>query len=191
MDMPLEIERKFLIHYPDTDWLAQFPGSRRIDITQTYLQSGEGESRRVRRWYEGGQTVFFKSVKRPLTDRTRVELEEEIGESEYTALLEQADPERLPIRKTRWCIPFADHTLEIDLYDFWVDQATLECELQSEDEAFEIPPEITVIREVTEDRRYLNSSLARSVPPSEAESREGSRTRQNSRAAETKTGGVI
>ena len=63
-----------------------------------------------------------------------------------------------------WCIPFDFHVLEIDLYPFWNDQAVLEVELKSEEEAFLLPPEIRVIREVTEDPRYLNSSLARELP---------------------------
>ena len=40
----------------------------------------------------------------------------------------------------------------------------LEVELQSEEEEFLLPPELRVIREVTGDPRYLNSSLARELP---------------------------
>ena len=68
------------------------------------------------------------------------------------------------MEKTRWCIPFGSHVQEIDLYPFWSDQAVLEVELQSEEEEFLLPPEIRVIREVTGDPRYLNSSLARELP---------------------------
>ena len=32
---PLEIERKFLIEYPDLSWRRQQPGSRRAEIVQT------------------------------------------------------------------------------------------------------------------------------------------------------------
>ena len=51
-----------------------------------------------------------------------------------------------------------------DLYPFWEKQAVLEVELRDEDEGFQIPPELRILREVTGDPRYLNSSLAREIP---------------------------
>ncbi len=161
---PLEIERKFLIEYPDPDWLARQAGSRRVEIVQTYLIPDGCGSRRVRSWTEDGKTSWFSTCKRMVTDRTRVERETGLTEAEYLALLEEADPERHPIEKVRWCIPCESHTLEIDLYPFWSEQAVLEVELQTEEEDFSIPPELHIIREVTGDPRYLNSSLAREIP---------------------------
>ena len=160
----LEIERKFLIEYPDENWLAHQLGSRCAQLSQTYLVSETGLSHRVRSWTEGGVTRWFETSKRAVTDITREETEREITEEEYRALLRKADPERQAVEKTRWCIPYKGHILEIDLYPFWHQQAVLECELQAEDEAFSFPTELRVLREVTSDPRYLNSSLARAVP---------------------------
>ena len=171
MEQPLEIERKFLIEYPDPVWLEQQPGSRCAGISQTYLLSEDGGSRRVRTWCEDGRTTYIYTCKRSLTDLTRIEQESEISREAYETLLENADPKRNTVFKTRWCIPYEGHILEIDLYPFWQgEQAVLECELKSEDEVFAIPPEIRVIREVTGDRRYLNSSLAFEIPPADASS---------------------
>ena len=161
---PLEIERKFLIRYPDISWLSAQPGSRCAELTQTYLRSDGRSSRRVRAWTENGRTVWYHTAKRMVTDVTREEIENEISEGEYLALLQEADPARHPIRKLRWCLPYEGHMLEIDLYPFWEKQAVLECELGSEDERFSIPPEISVLREVTGDPQYLNSSMARAIP---------------------------
>ena len=158
--VPLEIERKFVIAYPSLTWLRQQPGARKIEIEQTYLISDASYSRRVRLWREEEELHCFRSVKRALSDMTRIEEEDEIGPEEYRALLGETDPARRPLRKTRWCLPYEGHVLEIDLYPFWDTQAVLECELECEDEAFSIPPELTVLREVTSDRRYLNSLLA-------------------------------
>ena len=58
---PLEIERKFLIEYPDPAWLEQQPGSRRVEIVQTYLLSDGSGSRRVRSWTESGRTTLYAS----------------------------------------------------------------------------------------------------------------------------------
>ena len=161
---PLEIERKFLIEYPDLSWLQQQPGSRRVEIVQTYLLSDGSSTRRVRSWTEAGRTAYIRTCKRAVSDRTRVEVEDELSEEDYLALLKEADPARHPLEKIRWCVPCGSHVLEIDLYPFWSDQAVLEVELQSEEEEFLLPPEIRVIREVTGDPRYLNSSLARELP---------------------------
>ena len=54
--------------------------------------------------------------------------------------------------------------LEIDLYEFWQDRATLEVELTAEDEKFDLPAYLKIIREVTDDKRYKNVNLARILP---------------------------
>ena len=162
----IEIERKFLIAAPEKQWLDEQPGSRRVVILQTYLLSSPGETRRIREWSENGKTRYIRTIKRPLTGITREELEDEITEAEYSALLKEKDPQRRQIEKTRWCIPYEGHVLEIDHYAQWYDdRSTLEVELESEEEIFRIPPEIEIIREVTGDPRYLNSSMAREFPP--------------------------
>ena len=158
--IPLEIERKFLIRYPDIDWLTAFPGAYSAEIIQTYLIAPAGASHRVRRWEQDGAVRYYETLKRPLTDRTREEYESEIDQFRYEQLLHEADLQRNPVRKTRWCIPYEGHLLEIDLYPFWKDLAILECELQEETESFLIPDGLTIVQEVTGDPRYLNSSLA-------------------------------
>jgi len=50
----------------------------------------------------------------------------------------------------------------VDLYPFWQDQAVLEVELEQEDDLISIPPELTVLREVTGDAAYKNAVLAKS-----------------------------
>ena len=45
---PYEIERKYLIEYPDIKWLESNPSCQRIEIIQTYLNSAAGEEVRVR-----------------------------------------------------------------------------------------------------------------------------------------------
>ena len=73
---PLEIERKFLITYPDPKWFSAQPGGRQVEIIQTYLLSESGERRRVRSWREKDKTRYILTLKRSLTDRTRVEMED-------------------------------------------------------------------------------------------------------------------
>ena len=162
---PLEIERKFLIRMPDPERLAA-ESTRKIRIRQIYLTiDGNAQSRRLRLWSpEGGKETRYYTEKIRLTDRTRIEREREIGPEEWDALMAEADPERRVIEKTRWCVPSGAHTLEIDIFPFWPDRAFCEVELSSEEERFELPDWLRVMREVTDDRRYTNYALARSIP---------------------------
>ena len=163
---PLEIERKFLIRMPDRAVLER-ESERFIDMEQIYLLSEDGSSRRIRRSICGGEETLYFTEKVFVTHVTRVEREREIGPQEWSALLEQADPSRRPIVKRRWCVPYAGHTLEIDVFPFWDDRAFCEAELASETEPLELPGWIRVVREVTEDPRYTNSALARELPAEE------------------------
>ena len=72
---PFEIERKFLIEYPDMKWLQQQPGFKKIEILQTYLQSEDDSEIRVRQRGTDGHYVYFKTVKRTISDIKREEIE--------------------------------------------------------------------------------------------------------------------
>ena len=157
---PMEIERKFLIEYPDLKWLEQLPSCRKVDIIQTYLLSLPGEEVRVRQRGENGSYIYFKTRKRRVSDAARVEVEERLTQSEYLKLLMDADPEKRPIRKTRYCLTYENQYFEIDVYPFWSDQAIAEIELRDEAQEIRFPKRLKVIREVTSDERYQNASLA-------------------------------
>ena len=159
-----EIERKYLIAYPDKAVLARADGARIKRIEQTYLLAGAGETRRVRKMTENGETRYVETRKYRVSDLRATEEEKELTAEEYDALLALADPALRPIFKTRYAIPFAGHVVEVDLYDFWQDRATAEVELASEAEGVELPSYLRVIREVTADKRYKNVCLARELP---------------------------
>ena len=157
---PLEIERKFLIEYPDTAWLESLPNCRRIEISQTYLKSRDGNEIRVRQRGIDGSFVYYRTLKRRVDDMTRVEQEERLSQEEYLAALMEADPAKRPIRKTRYCLTWEDQYFEIDVYPFWQDQAVVEIELRERNEPVRFPKELKVIREVTGDAAYDTASLA-------------------------------
>ena len=155
--IPLEIERKYLIRLPDEGLLDKLALGRDW-IEQTYLLAEAGTTERVRsRRSPGGTPVYTHTVKKRRSAVTREELESEIGQAEYEALLRRADPTLRVICKTRWRIPYEDHILEVDRFPFWADRAILEVELGSEDEAFEKPDFIGM--EVTGDGRFYNKNM--------------------------------
>ena len=160
----LEIERKFLISRPDLLNLANLCKIKKI--SQTYLVSAEG-SLRVRRTEEKGKVTYVETSKRSISAMKRLELEQQLTEEEYNRRLESRDPRRRTIQKTRYCLPYAGHTYEIDIYPFWSRQAIMEVELKNEKEEVALPPFIRVIREVTTEIQYSNHALAREIPPEE------------------------
>ena len=88
-------------------------------------------------------------------------MEERLSYEEYLDLLMEADAGREQIEKTRYCLTYRSQYFEIDVYPFWKDRAVVEIELSDENAQVEFPPQLTVIREVTEDGAYRNAALAK------------------------------
>ena len=157
----LEIERKYLIAYPDTRALSEIPGAHSSTIVQTYLNPETHPHARVRARTENGHTVYTHTVKTPINALTRVEDEREISFETYEELCAHADSQSATIHKTRYNIPFEGFLFEIDIYPFWNDVAVMEIELPSEDQAFTMPDFVKVIREITAEKGFSNRSLAK------------------------------
>jgi len=158
----MEIERKFLIKYPEREFLNGI--SDWTEIEQTYLLCSEhGGRMRVRKRGKNGNWVYTKTEKKHITDISRVEIESEISEEEYEVLLKQIDPERATVHKTRYCYTYSGQMFEIDVYPFWSDKAVMELELESEDQTIVFPDTITVIEELTDNKEYTNASIAKKL----------------------------
>lgn len=154
-----EIERKFLIKYPNLRMLDR--SAEATDIVQTYLLCPEkGSSERVRKRGADGEYIYTHTMKTRVSDMRRVEIENEISEREYNEYLRFADPKRRSIYKTRYCLEYKNQLFEIDIYPFWSDRAVMEIELEDESQRISFPEMIEVIKEITDDRRYTNNALA-------------------------------
>lgn len=158
---PYEIERKYLIEYPDIKWLEGNPSCQRIEIIQTYLNSESDEEVRVRQRGVDGHYIYFQTIKKRVSDLKRVEIERRLSQAEYLNLLMDADTSRKQIRKTRYCLTYKNQYFEIDVYPFWTDKAIAEIELSDENAEIIFPKQIKVIKEVTDDDSYKNASLAK------------------------------
>ena len=157
---PFEIERKYLISYPDLKWLDSLPNCSKVDIIQTYLRSETGDEVRLRQRGSDGHYAYYQTVKQPVSNLKRIETERKLTQNEYLNLLMSADTEKRQIRKTRYCMMYEDQYLEIDIYPFWNDRAVVEIELSDEEQEVKLPKELKVIREVTDDLRYRNAALS-------------------------------
>lgn len=160
---PLEIERKFLIEYPDIEELRAMPDYRCAHIEQSYLEADSGFiGGRIRRITDDSGVKYVYTYKVRLSDMTRREYEREISRDEYELLLTRKSADTVTIVKDRHSFGYMGLVYELDVYEFWDKTATLEAEVESEDTPIPIPPCVRLIKEVTHDRRYNNSMLAHS-----------------------------
>ena len=158
---PYEIERKYLIEYPDIKILQALPNCEKVDIIQTYLISDNDEEVRVRQRGSNGHYIYYETRKRTITGTKRIEIERRLTRDEYLERLMDSDPTRRPIRKDRYCLTYKNQYFEIDIYPFWKDKAIVEIELSDQNQEVLFPEFLRKIREVTEDPEYKNHSLAR------------------------------
>lgn len=157
---PYEIERKFLIEYPDIAKLEADKNCGKVEIIQTYLKSNDDKEIRVRQRGNNGSYSYTKTIKQTINGLKRLETEKRLTQAEYINLLMDADTTKHQIRKTRYCLVYNNQYFEIDIYPFWNDVAIMEIELNNESQTIEFPPQIKIIKEVTDDIEFKNSNLA-------------------------------
>ena len=155
---PYEIERKFLIKFPNINWLEK--NSKKIEIIQTYLNSNNDDEIRVRQRGLNGNYIYTQTKKININNLKRIEIEKKLSKDEYLNLLMNADISKRSIRKTRYCLIYKNQYFEIDIYPFWSDKAIVEIELNNEEQEIKFPNELKIIKEVTNDNNYKNISLA-------------------------------
>lgn len=157
---PHEIERKFLIEYPNLKKLNDCIVEK-VEIIQTYLNSVNGEEVRIRQRGDSVNFIYTKTIKKKVSDLKRVEIEQRISKDEYLSLLLNANTKLNQIRKTRYCLVYNNQYLELDIYPFSNEKAILEVELNNEKQEVSLPNFIKVIKEVTNDDNYKNVNLAK------------------------------
>lgn len=147
--MATEIERKFLVR--GEAWKAEREGVR---YRQGYLAVQERTSVRIR--LGGGKAVL--TVKAGESALARHEFEYSIPPEDAAQLLGPLCAGGI-VEKTRYRVPFAGMTWEVDVFHGANNGLILaEIELEDAGQAFEKPP--WVGEEVTEDPRYTNAHLA-------------------------------
>lgn len=159
--VPVETERKYLIDRVGLNEVLSKFDKTTVDIIQTYLVEKEpGVERRIRQRGTDGNYTFYYTEKQKISSISRAEKERKISEYEYLRLMLEADTSLHQIRKQRTCFVYDGIYFELDEYPFWDDKAVLEVELTNESKEVNIPKNIKVIKEVTEDDRYKNRALA-------------------------------
>lgn len=160
--VPIEIERKYLIEMPDMEVIKNKFDITTIDIIQTYLvRTDDKVERRIRQRGLNGKFTYYYTEKEMLDDGlSRIERERKITEQEYLKLIMEADTELHQIRKQRTCFVYENQYFELDVYPFWKDKAIVEVEFTDKNKEVNLPKDLKLIKEVTNDIEYKNSSLA-------------------------------
>lgn len=164
MNDHIEIERKFIIAKPDFAVLREQEDYTSSDIVQIYLKSSPRVTHRIRSRAYRGKTVYTETKKMRISGMSAYEDEHEITESEFTSLSENIDPDTTPVIKTRHTFLYHGQLFEVDVYPNWRTCAIMETELEGEDTIVDMPPFISIIKEVTGIKAYSNASMSRVFP---------------------------
>lgn len=158
---PVEIERKYLVKKPSIATLENLEFCSSVEISQTYLYPRENTERRVRQrgTKESGFNYYY-TEKTAIDSCSRIEVEKKISQREFCELLIEADSSKYTLRKRRYCFLYKNQYFELDIYPFSNEFAIMEVELSSKDSKIDLPDFIDIIKDVTGDDTYSNSSLA-------------------------------
>lgn len=169
MTTQIENEKKYLIKFPSSwkDLAKLFDKLLDIKrISQIYLAPEKGEpSVRIRKTVEGlsGDTkiVYHFNKKEFIEPGIHKETEEEISQKDYEKSLKKAHPDKFKIEKIRFVFEYEDQKFELDVFKGPLEGlAILELELESKNQKIKLPPYLTILKEVTNDKRYNNFNLA-------------------------------
>ena len=159
--VPLEIERKFLLAEMPNFNTILFKYAQRIFIEQMYLnQRCDKEESRIRKRAQKRSVTYYQTRKLKLAPGIRRETERIIKPEEYSILSQLRNPSARIIRKYRYCFIYKFQYFELDVIFQPVPLCLLEIELTEENDHVELPPFLKIAKEVTEDSRYENFSIA-------------------------------
>ena len=158
-----EIEKKFLIKYPDICFLKNLYNCKEVEIEQIYLNGKDEISRRIRKRSADGKTLYFYTQKKQISKAVREEKETLITPEEYEKLKFEKSTECEVITKKRFCLMENGCYFEIDVFPFMKKYAVLEIELKNENDDFELPDFIKIIEDVTEKREFTNYNMSKKL----------------------------
>ncbi len=157
---PTQCERKFLIKFYDPAVLSPYDPVEQT-ITQSYLVSRNDDRERRARKVEGsGNISYYYIEKQSVSPIERIEKERILTQKEYLRTIREVDPAFGSVTKHRFSFKYNDQYMTIDTYASSPDLAILDVQLSDLSQEVCLPPEILVIREVTEDEQYQGHRIS-------------------------------
>ena len=153
---PIEDERTYIV-----ELTGQLPESIESEITQTYLVADPDCEIRLRRRDWGGEVVNVHKTKKRISATEVLETERQVSNALYESLLQQADPYRATIRKTRRSFIWRGQFFQVDTFHEPVNNLVLlETKGVAQQESVNFPPFLRVIEDVTGNPQYYNYNIA-------------------------------
>ena len=153
---PIEDERTYIV-----ELTGQLPESIESEITQTYLVADPDCEIRLRRRDWGAEVVNVHKTKKRISSTEVLETERQVSNALYESLLQQADPYRATIRKTRRSFIWRGQFFQIDTFHEPINNLVLlETKGVAQQESVNFPPFIRVIEDVTGNPQYYNYNIA-------------------------------
>ena len=116
--------------------------------------------RRIRQQKNGDEYLYFYTEKHYTGDGTW-ETERPISGKEYIQYLMEGDISLHAVHKMKYRFNYEGHRFEIDVYPFSDERAIMRAAMPKDKDEIAIPPEVKILREVTNDPAYRNSQLAK------------------------------
>ena len=131
-----------------------------IHIDQTYLKSREdGYERRLRKLTKDGEVTYYLTVQKKAKDGlSKISTDKKITAKEYLSLIELED-KNSTISKTRYTFVHNNQYFKLDVFDN-EDLALLEVNPIDSEQKVDLPNDLTISKEVTDDHDYDNVVLA-------------------------------
>ncbi len=156
LPQPVAEERKYIVEVT-----GPLPDCVESEITQTYLVADPDCEVRLRRRLWGTETVNALTTKKYVSPGEILETQRQVSNALYESLLQQADPYRATIRKSRQSFIWRGQHFEIDTYHEPIDSlVVLECKGTAEHEDVIFPPFIKMKEDITGRRDYYNYNIA-------------------------------
>ncbi len=158
---PTQSERKFLIRYADEKTIAAYQPVEQV-ITQSYLiGKSDGMERRARKVQSNGSIAYYAIEKQQISAVERIERERMLTQKADVRVLDEVDPAFGSITKRRYCFKYRDQYMTIDTYAGSSEYAILDVQLSDKEQDAQIPPELEIVREVTEEIAYQGHMIAK------------------------------
>jgi CYTH domain-containing protein len=160
--VPIEIERKFLLHDIPDDRDLLSCRAEALEIEQWYLKVADGFEERIRCTSTNQETIYHHTYLMSHSAGVREVQERAIDRDEYDLLRSACDPCRVKVVKRRLRFVFETQVFELDIILSPPSRSCFILELQIESESQEItlPNFVRVAREVTGERAYTNADIA-------------------------------
>jgi CYTH domain-containing protein/thymidylate kinase len=152
----MQQERKYIVKQ-----CGELPENILSEITQTYLVADPNTEVRLRRRSWADDVVNVHKTKKRLSENESVETERQVSNALYESLLQQADPYRQTVVKTRHSFIYKGQYFELDRYHGALEGLLmLETKGIEKQEAVNLPPCLTITEDVTGNPQYFAYNLA-------------------------------